>query len=83
MATVGDVVYLKSGGPPMTAVKTEGDPGSQDVTCAWTNGRLFNSRFPENALTGTDPLPDLQVAREKKIQELREAQAQQFEANGN
>jgi uncharacterized protein YodC (DUF2158 family) len=77
MATVGDVVYLKSGGPPLTVIKTEGDPGDQKVTCSWMNGGIYSHQFPENSLVIEDPLPALAVAREKKMQELRAVEANQ------
>lgn len=49
---VGDIVELKSGGPPMTVVSRSGMPlGSDIVNCAWFGGRKMETgSFPAGAL---------------------------------
>lgn len=44
---VGDIVQLKSGGPPMTVKALDGD----DVICMWFEGkRTLDGRFPAETL---------------------------------
>lgn len=50
---VGDVVYLKSGGRPMTIIAVN-DDGT--FACSWDGG---HGAFPEASLTQTNPQPYL------------------------
>ena len=57
---IGDVVQLKSGGPPMTVKALDGD----DLICIWFDGkRTLDGRFPAGALAKYDPGPLLTVLR--------------------
>lgn len=59
---IGDVVYLKSGSPPLTvhAMDAEG------VDVKWFAGaQQFTAKFPEAALVTVDPTPALDNARRK------------------
>ncbi|MGE0204118.1 MAG: DUF2158 domain-containing protein [Hyphomicrobiaceae bacterium] len=53
---VGKVVFLKSGGQPMT-VRSKADG---KVTCEWFDktGRYRSMEFLEHSLTGRKPMPD-------------------------
>lgn len=53
---LGQVVQLKSGGPPMTIVDFEGDDESEAVcTFIDSKGKVFTEVFPLVALTKYNP----------------------------
>lgn len=54
---IGTIVWLKSGGPPMT-VSSRVEMGH--VECSWFEGGKFNARrINVNALTDVDPSADV------------------------
>lgn len=58
----GDVKYLKSGSPAMTVNAVNGN----DITVQWFAGSDYRSAtFPAAALSDSDPVPALEVARRK------------------
>lgn len=58
---IGDVVYLKSGSPPMTVVKLYSD--AKEVDLQWQTGStLTSTHTAEAALTSIDPGPELRNA---------------------
>lgn len=64
MATIGDVVYLKSGGPPMTCTYVRDDGVGPVVGTNWFNGGLLMSgSFDEATLMPTDPQPKIAFDR--------------------
>lgn len=67
MFQIGDVVYLKSGGNPMT-VRTIDQDGT--VRCVWYGGE---AGFPAACLIGDDPLPAL--AKKRRALETQFADA--------
>lgn len=59
MFNVGDIVYLKSGGPAMTVISDDG----KQTTVQWFNGSAPQSTaFPDATLVTDDPAPVLQQA---------------------
>lgn len=57
---VGDVVYLKSGGPAMTVVEKI---NKFEVKCFWfLEGEVKNSIFNMEALDGKNPTPKAKPA---------------------
>lgn len=72
---IGDVVYLKSGGPAMTITEQTGD-GKFGVH--WFAGLAMSAAtFSETVLTVTDPTPALQAATQQLIDDLVAAKAPQ------
>lgn len=67
---IGDVVYLKSGGPPMTIIALNGDATAQ---CYWTGG---NMALPLACLIADNPT----YALSKRNRELEKANADPIEA---
>ena len=52
---IGDVVNLKSGGPPVTVISTEREKATDTLWCRvawWSNGDncFHDDRFPSDAL---------------------------------
>ncbi len=63
---LGDVVYLKSGGPPMTVTEIlpRPDQSGTDVGLKWFGGGSMSAgTFPANSLVPVDPLPSIQKAQ--------------------
>lgn len=58
--TVGDVVYLKSGSPPMTV--TEVLPNTNVGTHWFAGSTMLAATFPENALMIETPSPKIAAA---------------------
>ena len=59
MFKVGDIVYLKSGSPPLTVITDDGS----NATVQWFNGAApEETAFPEGALSAVDPAPVLKQA---------------------
>ena len=57
---LGQVVQLKSGGPPMTIVDFEGNDESEAVcTFIDSKGKVVRDVFPLVALTKHDPTPPI------------------------
>lgn len=57
----GDIVWLKSGGPPMTVNSLDGT----NVNVQWFVGNQFQTAsLPAASLTTTDPAPALARARQ-------------------
>jgi uncharacterized protein YodC (DUF2158 family) len=59
---LGDVVYLKSGGPPMTVTEIlpRADQSGTDVGLKWfANSIMMAGTFPANSLVVTDPAPTI------------------------
>ena len=56
---IGDIVELKSGGPPMTVTSVGTDFGKPTVWCAWFDGTMqCNDHFPIDAVkTCAEPGP--------------------------
>ena len=56
---VGDVVWLKSGGPAMTVATDAGT----FVTCMWfdSEGHVHSERFPASLITEAPPSPSKQA----------------------
>lgn len=57
---IGDVVYLKSGGPPVTVTEIlpRPDASGTDVGVKWFGGlTMMAATFPATALVVVDPLP--------------------------
>ena len=64
---IGDVVYLKSGGPPMTVTEIlpRPDQSGTDIGVHWFgNLVMFAGTFPASTVTDTDPLPAIQKAQQ-------------------
>jgi uncharacterized protein YodC (DUF2158 family) len=62
---VGDVVYLKSGGPPMTVTEIlpRPDASGTDVGLKWFGGaNMMAGTFPASTVVVLDPLPAIQEA---------------------
>lgn len=56
---IGDVVYLKSGGPPATVTEILTDK----ITVQWiVNGLMQAATLPPDAFTGDDPAPAITQA---------------------
>jgi uncharacterized protein YodC (DUF2158 family) len=71
MPELGDVVYLKSGGRPMTVVGLGEGPNADLVGVTWHSGpSLSRDRLPEAVLTTTDPEPALNDARRRLVEAL-------------
>ncbi len=61
--SLGDIVFLKSGGPSMTVVQIDSSETPQPVTVGWFVGGNWNSiRLDPDALTTTDPAAATQSA---------------------
>jgi len=55
---VGDIVELKSGGPPMTVIKLSTNlVGMTEVTCQWFFGKMETATFTPDVLLPSQPLP--------------------------
>lgn len=68
---IGDVVYLKSGGPSMTV---QAFPEKDSVQVQWFSGSEPRSaEFPVASLVVDDPTPALSVSREKATAALEAA----------
>ncbi len=60
---IGDVVYLKSGGPPMTVTEIlpRADQSGTDVGLRWFgNTQMMAGTFPATSLVVTDPAPTIE-----------------------
>lgn len=65
---IGDIVYLKSGGPPMSVIAERAD----GTVTQWFAGSTVNSAtFPTEALQPGDPSVVLAHQREKEAAQLR------------
>jgi uncharacterized protein YodC (DUF2158 family) len=68
---LGDVVYLKSGGPPMTVTEIlpRADQSGVDVGLHWFGGSaMLAGTFPASALVVTDPAPNIdKAARDERL----------------
>ena len=62
MASVGDVVWLKSGGQPMTVTHVSTGDGVERCRVAWMGG---GAEFQTVCLSTFDPGPALNDARKK------------------
>jgi uncharacterized protein YodC (DUF2158 family) len=62
MAVVGDVVWLKSGGQPMTVTQVSTADGVERCRVAWMGG---GAEFQTVCLSTFDPSPALNDARRK------------------
>ncbi len=52
----GDIVELKSGGPPMTIVEVNTNMvGHVEIVCTWFFGKIENATFPPGVLTPSKP----------------------------
>ncbi len=63
---VGDVVYLKSGGPAMTVTEIlpRADLSGTDVGLKWFGGGSMSAgTFPANSLVTVDPSPSIQKSQ--------------------
>ncbi len=55
---VGDVVELKSGGPPMTVIQVSTNlVGSTVITCQWFFGKMETATFSPGILMPSQPRP--------------------------
>jgi len=55
---VGDVVQLKSGGPPMTVTKVSSNMvGTTEITCIWFFGEMETGTFKPDTLMPSLPRP--------------------------
>jgi uncharacterized protein YodC (DUF2158 family) len=77
---VGDVVYLRSGSPPLTVVALRPSPAMFDrVECMWVvNGAAQHATFPEEALTQIDPAELLRAT----VRQLRSEFLDEGEGHG-
>ncbi len=60
---IGDVVYLKSGGPPMTVTEIlpRADQSGTDVGLRWFgNTQMMAGTFPATSLVVIDPAPTIE-----------------------
>jgi uncharacterized protein YodC (DUF2158 family) len=55
---VGDVVQLKSGGPPMTVTRVHSNMvGFTEITCQWFYGLMETGTFKPDVLMPSKPRP--------------------------
>ena len=66
---IGDVVWLKSGSPPMT-VAGENEKGLKVV---WVSGGMLSATVPVESVMITDPIPLINDARARADAILRKA----------
>ena len=64
---IGDVLYLNSGGPPVTCMSISApDPATNIVSVgiAWFSGAVIGTgTYPQQSLTATDPTPAIAAAQ--------------------
>lgn len=71
---IGDVVYLKSGGPALTVVRDADDRGMIGVN--WFNGlTIISTELPEAATTALNPEPSISAATKTEAAKYASAQA--------